>query len=397
MPQALIDPRRALDHLLDFLAIEGLSGRERGVAETIRRKLQRAGCRPSWMRHDGVGARAPIDLEIGNLIVELPGQNGRELGRRRLFMGHMDTVPLCRGAIAEVRGKRIVSRGATALGGDNRTAVAALVTMIETLLERRLPHPPLTVLFTVAEEVGLWGARLVDLEDLGGAAMGFNVDGGKPGRIITGAIGADRWEVEVRGRSSHAGLAPEEGISAGLIAGRAISQVARGGWFGKVDQRGRTGTSNVGRIHGGEANNQVMDRLRVTGESRSHDVGFIDRITSAYRQAFEEAARSVTDHRGRCGSVEFSSERDYEPFQMGDDSPPVALALRCARKLRLRPRTVTADGGLDANYLNAKGLPTVTLGAGQHRPHTVDEYVDIHEYQRGCELLVTIASAPEAA
>jgi tripeptide aminopeptidase len=390
MPALTIDKERALSHLLDLLPIEGLSGHESEVAAAVRAKLVAAGCRPSWMRHDDAHRRLE-GFEIGNLIVRMPGNGGA--GGRRLFMGHLDTVPLCRGAKAARRGNRITSDGTTALGGDNRTACAALVTLVETLLERDLPHPPLTVLFTVGEEIGLQGARQVDLDDLGRPEMGFNIDGGNPADIAIGAIGADRWEAHVRGKSAHAGVAPERGVSAALIASRAIAEVARRGWFGKIKKGRNEGTSNVGVLRGGEATNQVTDYVFVRGESRSHRAAFIDQITSAYRDAFERAAAAVTDDRGHRGSIEFRVARQYDSFRMPEDSPAVELAMRAAAKLRLEPRTRITNGGLDANYLNAKGVPTVTLGAGQHSAHTVDEYVDIREFVNGCKLLLAIATA----
>jgi tripeptide aminopeptidase len=395
MPPIAIDKQRALTHLLDLLAIEGVSGREANVAAAVRAKLLAAGCRPAWIRQDDVHQRLE-GFEVGNLIVRLPAHDGTNGGTRRLFMGHLDTVPLCRGAKVVRRGHRITSAGSTALGGDNRTACAALVTLVETLLRGNLPHPPLTILFTVGEEVGLLGARHVDLDHLGRPEMGFNIDGGNPAEVAIGAVGADRWEAEVRGKSSHAGVAPERGVSAALIASRAIADVARRGYFGKVRKGRNEGTSNVGVIRGGEATNQVTAYVFVRGESRSHRPRFIDEITAAYRAAFAKAAASVKDDRGHAGKVEFRAERDYDSFRMPEDSPPVLLALRAARKLRLDARTRIANGGLDANYLNAKGVPTVTLGAGQHSPHTVDEYVDVREFWNGCRLLVAIATAPSA-
>ena len=392
MPAIKIDRQRAIDHLLDLLAIEGLSGKEGKVAAAIRTKLLDAGCNPAWIRHDHVHERL-TGFEVGNLIVQLPATNGSARSDRRLFMGHMDTVPLARGARAARRGNRITSAGSTALGGDDRTACAALVTLVETLLHGALPHPPLTVLFTVGEEIGLLGARHVDFDDLGRPAIGFNIDGGNPAEIAIGAIGADRWRADVHGKASHAGVAPERGVSAALIASRAIADVARRGYFGKIKKGRREGTSNVGVLRGGEATNQVTDHVFVRGESRSHQPAFIDEITAAYRQAFERAAAGVTDDRGTAGSVDFHAERDYDSFRMAEDSPPVVLAMRAARKLRLEPRTRIANGGLDANYMNAKGLPTVTLGAGQHSPHTVEEYIDLREFRNGCRLLVAIATA----
>jgi len=379
---------RALRHLMDLLKIPGLSGQEGRVAEVIRRKMLDAGCRRSWMRFDDANKRIPGDYEIGNLVVKIPGT---AKGPRLLLMGHMDTVPLCRGAVPVRKGNRIVSKAKTGVGADNRTACAALVTVVETLLRGERPHPPLTLLFTVGEEVGLWGARMLDAAVLGRPAMGFNIDSGDPAEIIIGAIGADCWQAEVFGRSAHAGLHPEQGISAALIASRAVAEVAARGYFGKVVKGRHRGTSNVGTIRGGEATNQVTDYVFVKGESRSHDPKFIPEITRAYREAFARAASSVRDHKGRPGKVKFTADADYRPFRMNAQSEVVRRTQAAAKSIGLKPRTRIVDGGLDANYINEKGIPTVTLGAGQHGAHTVEEYVDIREYLEGCRLLLAIA------
>jgi tripeptide aminopeptidase len=383
---------RALAHLMDLLAIEGLSGREGRVADAIKRKLTAAGVRSSWMGHDGAHRKIPGDFEIGNLIVRLPGTTR---GPRRLFVGHMDTVPLCRGAVPLRRGPRIVAKGSTALGGDNRTACACLVTLVETLLGRRLPHPPTTALFTVGEETGLWGARAVRMTDLGRPKLGFNVDSGAAAEFVVGALGADRWEVRVRGKSAHSGVHPERGISATLIASRAIADIAARGYFGKIRHGKRRGTSNVGRFTGGEANNQVTDEVHVTGESRSHDPKFVRQITEQYRKAFERAAKSVKDHRGRRGRVRFTARTDYLPFRLDSGSAVVRQARAAARSVGLRPKLIAVDGGLDASMFNRRGVPTITFGAGQHSPHTEEEYVEIREYLDGCRLAVALASAPD--
>lgn len=388
----VIDEKRATKHLMDLLAIEGLSGREGKVAKEVTRKLVAAGCKKSWISRDKANKKIPGDYEVGNLILRLPGTRKAPM---RLYMGHMDTVPLCRGAVPVIEGGRIVSKARTALGGDNRTAVAALITMVETLLRGKIDHGPMTVLFTVGEEVGLWGARMVNLRDIGSPKLGFNVDGGAPSRIVIGALGADRWQVHVHGRSSHAGVHPEHGISAALIASRAIADVAAKGFFGKIVKGKREGTSNVGVIQGGEATNQVTDYVFVKGESRSHNRSFLDRITREWQTAFERAAASVKNSQGERGQVDFKNERDYEAFSMKRSEASVTIAAEAARTIGLEPELVSSNGGLDANYLNAKGVPTVTLGAGQHNPHTVDEYVELSEFFDGCRLLLAVTQTED--
>jgi len=371
----MIDKRRALEHLMALLGIEGLSGREANTAGEICKRLSSAGCKSSWMKHDSAHKRIGRGYEIGNLILRIPGKGSLRSHPRRLLSGHMDTVPLCRGSVPMMSGDRIVSKGNTALGGDNRTAVAALITVVETLLRHGLPHPPLTLLFTVGEESGLYGSRYVDVAALGHPAFGFNVDGGHPDYAVIGAIGGDGWRADIYGRSAHAGLHPDRGISATLIASLAITEVSRLGYFGKIEVNGHRGTSNVGSIAGGEATNQVTDRVRVTGECRSHSKAFLRTITAVYRRAFADAAKQVRNNRGEKGRVEFVARRSYNPFKISARSEPVRRAKSSIASLGGDPKLVIADGGLDANNLSAKGVPTVTLGGGQHNPHTVDEYV----------------------
>jgi tripeptide aminopeptidase len=386
-----LDVARALANLMAFLRIEGLTGAEGPVAEEVQRRLISAGCPRSAIKLDDAARRLGPPFTIGNVIVTLPGTRP---GRRRLFLGHMDTVPLCRGAQPVRRGDRIVARGSTGVRADNRTAVAAIVTAAEIILREARDYPPLTLLFTIGEETGLHGAKMVRPRDLGQPDMAFNVDSGDPATVVIGAIGAVRWTAEFLGRSSHAGMHPERGVSAMVAAARAIANVAAQGWFGRI-QRGRGGTANVGIIRGGEATNQVTDHVVVRGECRSHSAAFLQRIAAAYRRAFEQAARSVRNVRGETARVEFRCEEDYRAFRLSRRAPVVRVATRAIRALGLEPKPVILDGGLDANPLNEKGIPTVTLGAGQHNAHSLDEYVSIPEYLDGCRLLLRLMTGSD--
>ncbi len=387
MSQPQIDDNRALDHLMTFLSIEGLSGQEGTVAEEIRRRLVAAGCPPSVIQHDDAARRLGQGFTVGNLIVRLPG---RRRSPRRMFLGHMDTVPLCRGAVPVRKNGRIVARGPTGVRADNRTAVAAIVTAAEALLRSGTDHPPLTLLFTIAEEIGLHGAKQVRPKDLGFPAFAFNLDSGDPARIIAGAIGATRWTAAILGRSSHAGMHPEEGVSAMLAAARAIADLGARGWFGRIVRGRQRGTANVGMIQGGEATNHVI----VRGECRSHRDGFLARITREYQRAFERAARAVRNIHGETARVRFQASSDYRAYRLPARHPVVRMAVRAAREVGLQPEITVVDGGLDGNPLTEKGIPTVTLGAGQHSAHSVDEYVDVAEYLTGCRLVLRLMTMP---
>lgn len=391
-----LDADRAVARLMGFLAIEGVTGQEKAIGQAVVQALIDAGVSRRSIRFDKAHERIPFPTQTGNLIVTFPGTRP---GPRRLFMTHLDTVPLCAGAKPVRKGDRIVADGPTALGGDNRTGVACLVTMAATLLEQKLPYAPLTLLFTVREESGLWGARYVDPAELGNPVEGFNVDGSMPAEITIGAVGAERWEAEIVGRAAHAGVHPERGVSATAVAALALADTYQNGWFGKIKRGRREGTANIGSVGGrdgqsaGVATNVVTDYAQVRGESRSHDSRFVRAITAAYRAAFRAAARKVRDHRGRSAKVRFRARRDYYPFRLKLTAPVVRHAVAAAERIGLKPTLRSTNGGLDANWLVRHGVPTITFGAGQNNAHTVDEFVDVAEFIKGCRLALALAVA----
>jgi len=389
MKSSLIEKDRALNNLLDLLAIEGPTGQESKVAAAITKKLMEAGCKKSWIKTDDAHKRLGDGYETGNLIVQLPGTI--KTAPRIMFSAHMDTVPLCRGAVPVVKGNRVVPKGNTGLGGDDRSGCAAIVTMAETILKHKIPHPPITLLFPIAEETGLHGSRMVRFKDLGNPTMGFNLDGQYPNELVIGAMSAVRWKAEITGLSVHAGLEPEKGISSGLIASKAMARIAELGYFGRIVKGNRKGTSNLGSMTGGEASNQVMDQAVLTGECRSHNPAFLKQIIKAYTSSFEWAARSVTNDAGKCGAVRFTVTSDYHAFRLKKSEPCVKIAGKAVEAVGLKPNPLVMDAGLDANNFNEKGLPTVTLGTGSHKFHQLAEYVDIKEYQAVCEVLINIA------
>jgi tripeptide aminopeptidase len=380
-----------------FLAVEGVTGQEAAIGQEIVAALKASGVPDDAITFDDAHTRIPEPTQTGNLIVKLPG-TGKKSGKPLLFMTHMDTVPLCAGAKPKLQGKRIVNEANAALGGDNRTGCAVLVTLAAELLKQKLPHPPLTLLFTVREESGLFGAKYVNPEDLGRPAMGFNFDGRSAADVIVGAIGADRWSVDVFGKASHAGVAPERGISATMIVSLAMAEVFADGWFGKVVKDGKEGTSNIGVIgtadgkSAGNATNVVTDFVHVKGESRSHDAKFVRQITAAFKSAFTAAAARVKDHEGRAGKVKFTSRLDYVPFRLKDDAAVVGRAKAAVEAIGREPNLRVTNGGLDANWMVKHGIPTVTFGAGQNEIHTVKEFVDLVEFESGCRLALAAAT-----
>ncbi len=168
-----IDKETAVQNLMDLLAADGPSGGEGPVAEVVKQKLLAAGCDLKWFKTSGL-KRLPKGFTVGNLVVKIPGT---VKAPRLMFSAHLDTVPICQGSVPVRKGNIIAPQGKTGLGGDNRASVAAVVTMAQTVLKNNLPHPPLTLLFTVGEENGLHGAKAFEPSEGGNPAMCFNLDG----------------------------------------------------------------------------------------------------------------------------------------------------------------------------------------------------------------------------
>ena len=304
-----VDTQAATDRLMRFLAVEGVTGKEAAIGRELAVALREVGVPGDAIRLDDANTRIPVPTETGNLIVDLPGRGVMHNQPRLLFMTHMDTVPLCAGAKPKRAGRKIVNEAKTALGGDNRCGCGVLVTLAAELAKQKFDHPPITLLFCVREESGLWGARHVNTEELGSPSMAFNFDGGAASNVTIGAVGADRWQVEIFGRAAPA--LPERGISSTMILALALADVKAGGWFGKVVKGKRMGTSNVGPSPAARAGRRACHpscRLCACArESRSHDRTFGE-ITKAYKAAFEKAAKRVKNSDGKTGRVRFKAE-----------------------------------------------------------------------------------------
>src|SRR5271154_5562029 len=96
MPPFSLDQDQAIARLMRFLAVEGVTGQEKAIGAEVVNALLEIGIPPSAIRFDQANTKIPLPTQTGNLIVTLPGTKP---GPRRLFSTHLDTVPLCAGAV----------------------------------------------------------------------------------------------------------------------------------------------------------------------------------------------------------------------------------------------------------------------------------------------------------
>lgn len=172
VPSDRLDPPvnqdRLVNDFLELVVVRGETRNERLIAEKIKSELAEMNLEAT---EDDAGAK--IGGNTGNLLVNIPGNV--EGAPSLLFAAHMDTVPLAVGSKPQIKDGYITSDGTTALGGDNRAGVAEILEAVREIKEHNLPHGDLQLLFTVAEEGGLLGARALDPKVLT-ADYGFAVD-----------------------------------------------------------------------------------------------------------------------------------------------------------------------------------------------------------------------------
>jgi tripeptide aminopeptidase len=380
-------PPNALKLLMELLQNAGPSGKEMPSLRYIEKHLRTLRLPGMALRYDNAHKRIGQG-EVGNLLVILPGT---QRGQRRLLCAHVDVVDMVAGCQPVIRGKRVVPKGGTALGGDNCAGAAAILYALTRIGREKLPHPPLSIAFTVQEEAGLQGARCLDYAMLKKPDLGFVFDGDHLDLCIAAPY-AFKFSVEIRGLASHAGDRPDKGISAALIFAHAVEELRKKRLWGDIrDVSGRRlAASNIGFVKGGEAVNVVMPRLSVVGEARSHSRPFLQRLTKIYEKSFIKAASKIRNAEGIPGRVRYRREWTYPGFALPENAACIRIAEHLLRRQGHLPRKLVEFGALDANFLNYHGIPTVALGCGVEGAHSTAERVIIPEFLKTCEVALGV-------
>ena len=362
-----------LSLFLRLAPIDGVSHVERAIADEVMATLREAGI-------DVIEDQsAPIVKgNTGNLLCFPPGFR---VGAPAIMLeAHLDTVQPTGSLKAIVKDDRVCSDGSTILGADNRMGLSILVDLLLHSDEMPDPRKNFFVALTVGEETGLYGAAALDLSDRKVSAA-FVFDCSKrPGIFIRESVGLYDFTAQFVGKAAHAGVAPEEGISAIALAASAISKIR----LGRLDPET---TANIGKIYGGDATNIVPERVTVEGEVRSFSP---DRIRDELRR-IEETFHSAVNGSGR---LVFSAYSDFEPYVHKPDAPAVVELEDAIRRAGLTPQPIRYMGGSDANKYNAKGIPAVNIGIGAQKPHSVEEFFLLEDLFKSSEIahaLVTIA------
>lgn len=370
----MINRERIVGEFLKYVQIDSLTKQEGNFAKFIAEELRSIGLE---VYVDQAGET--IGGDTGNVIGRLKGtKNVAPV----LFSCHMDTVTPGQGIKPVIKDDVIYSDGTTILGGDNKAGIAAVVEALRVIKENHLAHGDVEVAFSIAEEGGLFGAKNLDYSKIS-SKLAFVLDsGGDPGQIIVKGPAQDKINVKIMGKPAHAGVAPEEGISAIQVAAAAINKMK----LLRID--GET-TANIGVIQGGQVTNIVCPEVEIKAEARSLNDEKLDQQTAHMVACFKEAAEEFG------AKAEIETERMYGAFVVDEKDPIVELVKKACDHIGIKAYTDVTGGGSDTNILNSNGIKAVNLGIGERKPHTLEEHLRIEDLVNSARLVLSIIETIE--
>lgn len=370
-----INQERLLNEFLELVQIDSETKYETEIAKVLTEKFTKLGLdvfEDDTTSITGHGA--------GNLICTLKGT--KDGADTIYFTSHMDTVVPGKGVKPSIKDGYVVTDGTTILGADDKAGLAVMLETIRVIKEQSIQHGTIQFIITVGEESGLHGAKALDPK-LITAKYGYALDSdGKVGNVIVAAPTQAKVSAIIHGKTAHAGVAPEKGISAITIAAKGVARMK----LGRIDEET---TANIGRFEGGKQTNIVADRVDILAEARSLIPEKMEKQSQHMKEAFESAAKEMG------GSAEVAIEVMYPGFKFGEGDHVVEVARKAASKIGRSCELLHSGGGSDANVIAGFGIPTVNLAVGYEEIHTTNERMPVDELYKLAEM--TIAIIEEAA
>lgn len=367
-----INKERIIHEFMELVQIDSETKFETNIANILKQKFTSLGLE---VLEDN--AKNKTDHRANNLICNLKG-NLDDVDTV-FFTAHMDTVTPGKNIKPKVENDYIVSDGTTILGADDKAGIAVLLETVRALKENNIQHGDIQFVITVGEESGLAGAKAIDTSLLT-AKYGYALDSDGPvGNIVIEAPYQSKIWTRIYGKSAHAGVAPEKGISAITVAAKAIAKMK----LGRIDE---DTTANIGYFKGGKQTqtNVVCDYVEIVSEARSLQKEKLIKVTDEMKQAFVQTAAKFE------GSAEVEMKEMYPGFQHDKDDVVVQIARNSARKIGLSSQVLKSGGGSDANIFNGFGIPTANLSVGYEHIHTTKERIHIDHLSNLTQLVIQI-------
>lgn len=350
---------KLIQTFLELVTIPSPSRNERDIANYIMKKLAKY---PLSIEEDHTGET--IGGSCGNIIVRIPGK-----GIPILFDAHMDTVSPCESIHPQIKEGIIYSDRSSILGADDKVGIAVMLCAIEQIMQENIAHPPLTFIFSVCEEEGLQGAKHLDVSSFQDIRYAYILDGeGAIGSITNKTPFGAKGCLSFTGKEAHAGVCPEKGINALVVASEAITKLT----IGRIDENT---TCNIGKIEGGTATNVVMGKVEMSFEARSYDRAQLVELIAHVLGVCEEVC--TKHHATFENSIAYGT-----PGYAIEDNDAIATSFQeVCEQTGFVYHATPCGGGSNANIYRMKGIPSLCVGTNMKDVHSVEESIAIKDIE----------------
>ncbi|MBE5972143.1 MAG: M20/M25/M40 family metallo-hydrolase [Lachnoclostridium sp.] len=365
----MINKERVLNTFLEYVQIDSESRNEKEMAERLVADLQALGLEVKTDRAgEGFGSNG------FNVYAYMNGDFSSE---PTILCAHMDTVEPGKGIKPIVENGIVHTDGSTILGADDKAGIAAIMEAVRTVIEKKIPCRRTEILFTIGEDCGLDGAKNLDYSMLmGKEALVFD-HSGPIGKVMNCGPGHFRIHAEVIGRTSHAGIAPEDGVNAIQVMAKAIAKMN----LMRIDEET---TCNISMIQSNYATNIVPERAEFLAEIRSRSDAKLHAQAEHMRICLEETCKEMGAELIFNVSVTFGS------FYLDESDPLLQRVKTSCERLGFPFITEKGGGGSDANVMVLHGIKPLVVGCGMEKVHTGEEYVEVEDLNKTAALIVDL-------
>ena len=372
----MINSKSLIDRFFDYVKIDSESCRELEICSHIEEELKEIGGK-LYTDQSSHG----IDSNGYNLLAHFSGSQSQP---SILLCAHLDTVNSGKAIKPLIEGDRIISEGATILGSDDKSGVAAIMEAINYIKKNNIPHRPFEVLFTICEEIGLLGSSAFDYMHIRSKQAIVFDSSESFGSIVNEAPGVVIAQVKIKGKSAHAAIHPEDGIHALKIAAHAIASLSIG--------RFETGsTLNVANLIAEGKTNTISAEASFDFEIRS----FSDKDLQNHLDNTIEQIQKIARENGADCKIE--TEHIIDHFHIDDQSDVLIELFKCFKNLSLTPTLTRTYGGSDTCNLNKNGIQSVNVSTGMTNVHSVDEFIKIEHLETTAAIVLSLLTESSIA
>jgi tripeptide aminopeptidase len=400
----------AMDRFLRYVKIDTQSAEDQKTVPSTKKQFNLANLLAQELKD--LGAQNVSVSEFGIVYATLPGNLADNSKVPAIgFIAHMDTSPAVSGenvnpvihknyqggdivlpkdpsqiitvaktpVLKELIGDDIITAdGTTLLGSDDKSGVAEIMTMVDTLIQNpQIKHGTLAIAFTPDEEVG-GGIDKFDVKAFG-AEFAYTVDGKSLGAINEETWAARTATVTFQGLSTHPGTAKGIMINSAYALGDYLTRFPK-------DMLPETTEGRVGFVHpyGGVADTE-QSSIKIL--LRDFDVSGLD----AKEKLLKDMARQTQEKYPEVKILIDVKENYKNMKEVLKNYPQLTEnAFEATRRAGIKPYMDPIRGGTDGARLTFRGLPTPNLFTGGNNFHGKLEFNSRRGLEKTTEVLINL-------